>query len=245
MFGLGANEIFLILLFGFLIFGPDKLPKIAKTVGQAISKFRDAQNEMNNVIKEEVYDPDDKSEPVKNPLDSLNKLGNQETKNEKAESFTERKARYDRERAERKKAEERRKQAADSAAAASAAARRAMKKDEAERTKRNAASSTKPASASTKPQSQSSTSRSAKSATSASKTTASSASATSKAKASTSTTKSATAAASVRPLTGANASAHSNDVDIDALYGVAKKPSASAKKPSAAKTPATSEKKGE
>lgn len=51
MFGIGGFELFLILLFGFLIFGPDKLPALAKTVGQAIAKFRDAQAEMTEQLK--------------------------------------------------------------------------------------------------------------------------------------------------------------------------------------------------
>ena len=38
MFGIGGFELFLILLFGFLIFGPDKLPAIAKTLGKADRK---------------------------------------------------------------------------------------------------------------------------------------------------------------------------------------------------------------
>ncbi|MEF2672829.1 twin-arginine translocase TatA/TatE family subunit, partial [Adlercreutzia sp.] len=42
MFGIGGFELFLILLFGFLIFGPDKLPAMAKTLGKAIAKFRNA-----------------------------------------------------------------------------------------------------------------------------------------------------------------------------------------------------------
>ena len=46
MFGIGGLELFLILLFGFLLFGPDKLPAIAQTVGKAIAKFRSAQEEM-------------------------------------------------------------------------------------------------------------------------------------------------------------------------------------------------------
>lgn len=51
MFGIGGFELFLILLFAFLIFGPDKLPALAKTVGQAIAKFRDAQAEMTSQLK--------------------------------------------------------------------------------------------------------------------------------------------------------------------------------------------------
>ena len=122
MFGIGGFELFLILLFGFLIFGPDKLPAMAKTLGKAIAKFRSAQDEMNKVIKEEkIFDPD-AEDPFKNPLDALEKMGNaaesgaknvkkaatstvNAAKDAKQESFSERKARYDRERAARKEAE--------------------------------------------------------------------------------------------------------------------------------------------
>lgn len=59
MFGIGGFELFLILLFGFLIFGPDKLPAMAKTIGKAIAKFRNAQEEMSGVLKGEmVFDKD-------------------------------------------------------------------------------------------------------------------------------------------------------------------------------------------
>ena len=100
MFGLSGTELFLILLFGFLIFGPDKLPQIAKVVGQGIAKFRDAQQEMNKVVKEEVFDPA-AADPIKNPLKDMDKTS--KAKVEKKESFSARKAKYDRERAEKKK----------------------------------------------------------------------------------------------------------------------------------------------
>ncbi|MEG0776148.1 MAG: twin-arginine translocase TatA/TatE family subunit [Raoultibacter sp.] len=105
MFGIGGVELILILVFGFLIFGPDKLPAIAKTVGQAIAKFRNAQEEMTKVIKTEVYDPNS-DEPFKNPLEVLSKLEDSTKTNEKTESFSERKAKYDKERATKKAAEE-------------------------------------------------------------------------------------------------------------------------------------------
>lgn len=116
MFGIGGFELFLILLFGFLIFGPDKLPAMAKTLGKAIAKFRSAQEEMTGVLKGEVFDKD-ADEPFKNPLDALDnaaakaeKAAGQAKKaaaqaQEKAESFSARKARYDRERAAKKAAE--------------------------------------------------------------------------------------------------------------------------------------------
>ncbi len=102
MFGLSGFELFLILLFGFLIFGPDKLPAIAQTVGRAIQKFRSAQEEMNKVVKTEIYDPMSK-DPVKNPLDAIDKENKEKV--EKKESYADRKAKYDKERADRKKRE--------------------------------------------------------------------------------------------------------------------------------------------
>lgn len=127
MFGIGGFELFLILIFGFLIVGPDRLPAMAKTIGQAISKFRGAQEEMNKVIKTEVYDPDSK-EPFKDPLEALEKIGSSKDSGEKKaaketskqaakpassttasgerrESFSERKARYEKERAAKKAAD--------------------------------------------------------------------------------------------------------------------------------------------
>ena len=101
MFGIGGFELFLILIFGFLIFGPDKLPVIAKTVAQAMTKFRSAQEEMTKVIKTEVYDPSS-DEPFKNPLEMLSKVGEAASKGDKKESFSERKAQYDKERAAKK-----------------------------------------------------------------------------------------------------------------------------------------------
>lgn len=101
MFGIGGFELFIILLFGFLIFGPDKLPEIAKTVGAAIAKFKKAQEEMSAVLKSEVLEAseqaDKKSSSVKN--------NNAKEEASEPETFAERKARYDKERAERRQRE--------------------------------------------------------------------------------------------------------------------------------------------
>lgn len=142
MFGIGGNELLLILLFGFLIFGPEKLPGIASTIGKAIARFRDAQQDMNNVLQNELGV--DAAQAAKNPLGAIEKMAsNQEKKSassttkstvktattatattatansaaadstatkadnaaasqpSRPESFTERKARYERERAAR------------------------------------------------------------------------------------------------------------------------------------------------
>ena len=54
MFGISGTELIIILLFAFLIVGPDKLPDAAKAIGKAIGKFQSAQDQMNDVIKTET-----------------------------------------------------------------------------------------------------------------------------------------------------------------------------------------------
>lgn len=71
MFGLSGFEIAIILLFAFLIFGPDKLPDIARTIGRVVRQFRSAQEQMTNVIKAEVYDPVKDLEPLVNPFSNF------------------------------------------------------------------------------------------------------------------------------------------------------------------------------
>ena len=75
MFGIGGFELFIILIFGFLIFGPDKLPEIAKTVGKGIARFREAQQEMNDTLGgEKLIDLDNPDEPFKNPIETLDRI---------------------------------------------------------------------------------------------------------------------------------------------------------------------------
>lgn len=57
MFGIGETEFVLILLFAFMVFGPDKLPGIGRTVGRALRQFRDAQEGFTKVVQTEIVDP--------------------------------------------------------------------------------------------------------------------------------------------------------------------------------------------
>lgn len=57
MFGIGGTELFLILLFAFLIFGPDKLPGMGRTIGRALRQFKQAQEGFTQVVQTEVLDP--------------------------------------------------------------------------------------------------------------------------------------------------------------------------------------------
>ena len=67
MFGIGEGELVIILVFGFLLFGPDKLPQMGRTIGRAIRQFRDTQEKMTAVVQSEIIDPvtEATSAPVK------------------------------------------------------------------------------------------------------------------------------------------------------------------------------------
>lgn len=100
LFGIGGFELFIILLFGFLIFGPDKLPEMAKTLGAALRKFKQAQSEMESVIKGEILDSVETQGKKASSVSSASKSKPAPTATQ--ESFAERKARFDKQRAERK-----------------------------------------------------------------------------------------------------------------------------------------------
>lgn len=57
MFGISETELVLIVLFGFLLFGPDKLPGMGRTLGRALKQFRAAQEDFNEVVQSEVIKP--------------------------------------------------------------------------------------------------------------------------------------------------------------------------------------------
>ena len=57
MFGISGTELVLILFIGFLLFGPEKLPQMGRTVGRAIRQFREASDTVNQKFKDEVYEP--------------------------------------------------------------------------------------------------------------------------------------------------------------------------------------------
>ena len=57
MFGIGSTELAIILVFGFLLFGPDKLPQMGRTIGRALRQFRETQEKLTNVVQAEVVDP--------------------------------------------------------------------------------------------------------------------------------------------------------------------------------------------
>ena len=85
MLGISGTELLIILFFGFLIFGPEKLPQMGRMVGRAIRQFRQASESMNKKFKEEVADPFQEAvapyketvegvgAPIKEDIDAINK----------------------------------------------------------------------------------------------------------------------------------------------------------------------------
>lgn len=58
MFGISGFELLIILVLVLIIFGPDKLPELGRTVGRAMGTFKRAQEDMERVIRAEMYSTD-------------------------------------------------------------------------------------------------------------------------------------------------------------------------------------------
>ena len=126
MFGIGETELALILIFAFMIFGPDKLPGMGKTLGRALRQFRNAQEGFTQVVQTEIVDPAAEAMGDKKPNrkrseefeeDADIEGGEGKPAAKRSETFAERKARLE---AERRAAEEAKaSEAAEAAAAAS------------------------------------------------------------------------------------------------------------------------------
>ena len=57
MFGLGFTEIVVILVIALLVFGPDKLPELARNLGRGLSEFRRASNDLRRSVLEAAEEP--------------------------------------------------------------------------------------------------------------------------------------------------------------------------------------------
>lgn len=129
MFGIGETELVLILLFAFMIFGPDKLPGMGKTLGRALRQFRNAQEGFTQVVQTEIVDPateamsDNPKKPNRKRVefdeDADIEGGEEGAAAKRTETFAERKKRLEAERKAREAAE---KQAREAAAASEEAA---------------------------------------------------------------------------------------------------------------------------
>jgi sec-independent protein translocase protein TatA len=51
MFGIGGGEIFIIILVVLMLFGSDKVPEIARTLGKGMAQIKHATNDIKNEIQ--------------------------------------------------------------------------------------------------------------------------------------------------------------------------------------------------
>lgn len=119
MFGIGETELVLIVLFAFLVFGPDKLPGMGRTLGRALRQFRNAQEGFTEVVQTNIMDPaaeamsDDPKKPNRKRAAALDEDSDLETPGGEqgavperhVETFAERKKRLAAEKKAREEAE--------------------------------------------------------------------------------------------------------------------------------------------
>lgn len=67
MFDIGMQELLVILVIALIVFGPNKIPELAKSFGMALREFKKATDEMKNSFEEE-------GEEFKNSRENLPKL---------------------------------------------------------------------------------------------------------------------------------------------------------------------------
>ncbi len=69
MFGIGMQEILLILVIALIVLGPKKLPDVAKALGKALNEFKRATSELKDSL-----DVDQNLNTVKKSFDSMNEV---------------------------------------------------------------------------------------------------------------------------------------------------------------------------
>jgi sec-independent protein translocase protein TatA len=65
MFGFGMPQILIILAIALIIFGPQKLPELARTLGKALADFKRAANDFKSSIEEEAQNEEVRERELK------------------------------------------------------------------------------------------------------------------------------------------------------------------------------------
>ena len=57
MFGIGVQELVVILVIALLVFGPKRLPELARSLGRGLNEFRRASTDLRRTLTEAVEEP--------------------------------------------------------------------------------------------------------------------------------------------------------------------------------------------
>lgn len=64
MFGIGMTELVVIMVVALIVFGPTRLPELARSLGRAMSEFRRASTDIRQTFNEAVQEPKPAPAPV-------------------------------------------------------------------------------------------------------------------------------------------------------------------------------------
>ena len=63
LLGIGTGEILLVLLLALIIWGPGRIPEIARTLGKTVRAFKKASFDLTTAVTREIEQSDEKSKP--------------------------------------------------------------------------------------------------------------------------------------------------------------------------------------
>jgi len=67
MFGIGMTELVVIMVVALIVFGPTRLPELARSLGRAMSEFRRASTDIRQTFNEAVQEPKPAPAPAAPP----------------------------------------------------------------------------------------------------------------------------------------------------------------------------------
>jgi sec-independent protein translocase protein TatA len=78
--GIGTGEILLILLLALIIWGPGRIPEIARTLGKTVRAFKKASFDLTTAVTREIEQSDEKSKPKETGQDKAGETPSEASK---------------------------------------------------------------------------------------------------------------------------------------------------------------------